>query len=182
MNDSEKKEIQKLLKNRAYLLCEALYARAFKQVKSILEMPEWKDEKFKGLLGSRLWLYKVEDIEEKIRLKCWKDKRYEHLLKMPLLNLTEKNIVEGIELLEEYNISQYVTTRCLRRDVGEQRSLIEYMISNNIPLVIKDYSDKRKQILNPILNASTSVLKERYKIDIKNIKEIKKKDEDLERI
>ena len=53
MNKDEKIiEINKLIGNCELLKCELLYRKTLSEVKAILEMPEWEDEKFQGLLTS----------------------------------------------------------------------------------------------------------------------------------
>ena len=73
-----------------------------------------------------------------------------------------------IELLKEYGIDGYITNRCLRRKVETQRILLEYMISNEIPLLIQRQNGLYG--LNAMLNASNTSLKQQYGIDIKNLK------------
>jgi len=92
---------------------------------------------------------------------------YSHLLSPAIFNVSLKNIKVTIDLLEEYGIGKYITNRCLRRNVIQLRSLIEYLIENNIDLIIDKPSGG--YVLNPILNASTKKLKETYLIDIKNL-------------
>lgn len=43
-------EINKLLKDTPFLKCELVYKRDVEFVKAVLEMPEWKEKRFKGLL------------------------------------------------------------------------------------------------------------------------------------
>ena len=126
-----------------------------------------EDKKFQGLLTSNIWHSKAKGVKSKIHLDYWKDNRYRHLLTPSIFSISINNIDEGIKLFEEYNISEYIITNSLRKNQREQRKLIEYMMTNNISLIIVEENGKEK--LNPILNTSTPKLKEKYGIDIKKI-------------
>ena len=102
-------------------------------------------------------------------LPYWNDSRYIHLLKPTIFAIKTKNIVDSISLLEKYEISEFITLNCLRRNTIELENLIEYLIENEIELIIDDKKGGRK--LNPILSASNKMLKEKYGIDIKILKE-----------
>ena len=95
------------------------------------------------------------------------------MLSPSIFNIKTHNIIAGIELFEKYNINKYITNRCLRRNVNQQRCLIEYMIENDIALVVESNNGKNK--LNPILNCSNTELKQKYNIDIKEITKVKEK-------
>ena len=107
-------------------------------------------------------------------MEIFKDERYKHLLVPSIFNVSIKNIIPSIELAEEFNIGPYITNRCLRRNVTYQRALMEYLVEKKIPLVISKQDGKN--VLNPILNASNTDLKNKYNIDIKELveKEAKK--------
>lgn len=91
-----------------------------------------------------------------------------HLLTPTIFSITIKNIENNILLFEEYNISRFITTTSLRRNVNEQSLLFNYLIENNINLVIDGK-------LNPIINCTKKVLKEKYGIDIEKISKGKSK-------
>ena len=91
-----------------------------------------------------------------------------------IFGVSLKNIRLTLELFEEYDIGQYVTNRCLRRKASLQRILLEYLVDNDIDLVIINKNDE--YVLNPIINASKSELMKKYNIDIKNLEnQVKKK-------
>ena len=96
-----------------------------------------------------------------------KDEKYKHLLVPSIFNISLKNLFDTIELLKVYEIDEYITNRCIRRNVELQRQLLDYMVKNNIDLLTK----KKNGLygLNPIINASNNDLKKKYGIDIKEI-------------
>ncbi len=92
---------------------------------------------------------------------------YSHLLCPSIFNISLKNIVPSIKLLEEYGIGKYITNRCLRRNVELQRNLLDYMVNNNIDLIVEKKDGSYG--LNPVINASNTEIKTKYGIDIKNL-------------
>ena len=150
------------------VLTSSIWNRKAQELRTILEMPEWEDKKFQGLLTPTIWTSNVQKIKQKLHMTCWNDPRYQHLLTPTIFAITTKNITEGIKLLEEYGISEYITTRSLRRDQKKQRALINYMLHHQIDLIVEDDNTREKRI-NPMLNASNPVLKKRYNIDIDQI-------------
>ena len=199
MNIKEKENIKELLKDRQDLIIELLWQRDYEEIKKIIEMPEWKDkkfrslltsniwksnyeeikkiiempewndEKFKGLLTSTIWNSSYKSIREKLNMEYWKDPRYTHLLVPSIFSISINNIKNGIELLEKYGISQFITNKCLRRKTKELELLIKYKKKENIELVVEEKNGNEK--LNPILNSSNSELKEKYNMDIKKIED-----------
>lgn len=150
------------------LLTSTIWNNSVANIKGVLNMPEWKEEKFEGLLTPNIWNSSKQDVSKKLGLEYWNDPRYRHLLMPSIFNDKLKNIKEGIELLEEYGISSYITNRCLRRNQKQQRVLIEYLVQEGIDLVVEDKNGIDKK-LHPILSVSNTVLKEKYNIDIHTI-------------
>jgi len=74
MVDSEKIEIAKLLKDRPDLITDTMYLKAFKDVKRILEMPEWNEPRYKKLLTSTIWKSNFDDIQNILAMDEWKDR------------------------------------------------------------------------------------------------------------
>ena len=68
-----------------------------------------------------------------------------------------------IKLFEDYGIENFIVTNSFRRNPNDQRILFEYLIENKIDLVI----DMK---LNPIINANNKKLKEKYNIDMDELK------------
>ena len=143
---TKKEQIDLLIKDKKYLISSRVYNRNVNQVKNILELPYWKENKFQKLLTSEIL----------------QNKEYQYLLTPSIFNVSLTNLYNMIDLFKEYSIDKYITNRCVRRNVNLQRKLIEFMIENNVNLIIDNK-------LNPILNASNKALKENYNIDIKKI-------------
>ena len=70
-------------------------------------------------------------------------------------------------MFEEYGIGEYITNRCLRRNVNLQRNLIKYLLDNGYDLLEQRNNEEYK--LNPILSASNTEVKKKYGIDVKKI-------------
>lgn len=166
MNNSEKILIDKLLKNQEYLISESLYKRDYKFVKWVLENETLKTEEYRDLRTSNIWASNKNEIEKKLNLPFWIDERYIHLLKPTIFSINSLQITNNILLLEKYGISSFITLNCLRRNTIQLERLIEYLIENEIELIVETNAGKK---LNPILSASNKILKEKYGIDIKNI-------------
>ena len=59
-------------------------------------MPEWEDEKFKGLLTSTIWNSNYDTVIIKLRLPYWQESKYQHLLVPSIFSITVSNIENGI--------------------------------------------------------------------------------------
>ena len=136
----KKEIINKLIGDREYLKCDQLYERNIEEIRKILEMPEWKDE------------------------------RYSHLLKPSIFSVSEKNIRPTIELFKKYGIDEYISNKALRRNVTTQRKLLKYMEIHNIPYLTENNDGTYK--LNKIINATNTVLKNKYHIDLSKMVDI----------
>ena len=181
---SSAEEVQKIISmpewedaRFAGLLTSNIWKSNAEEVKKILSMPEWEDARFADLLTSNIWKSNAKEVEEKLHLKYWNDSRYEHLLRPSIFANSISNIHRGIELLEQYGISQYITNRSLRRNQEQQKELLEYMVNNKIDLVVENMDGTKR--LNPMLNASNTVLRKQYHIDVKSL--VQKKKEEFER-
>ena len=144
------------------VLTSNIWKRRAAGVKKTLELSEWNEEEYQQLLTSNIWKSSYESILEIFSIEELKDLRYKHLLVPSIFNVQTENIIPTINLLDEYEISEYITNRCLRRNVGLTRKLIEIMINNNIPLLTV-YKNELK--LNRMLSDSNSYLKTTYGID-----------------
>jgi len=76
--------------------------------------------------------------------------------------MTIDNIVDNIELYEEFGISGYIKNTSLRRSAKEQRVLIECLLDKGYELIVNGR-------INPILNSNNKILREKYGIDIKEL-------------
>ena len=168
MNNTEKELILSLLKGKEYLINDYLFLRSYEEVKKILEMKEWEEPKFQGLLTSTIWNSNYENIVEKLHLPVWNSHKYESLLTPTIFAIKSSNILENIKIFEEYGIEDYITTNAIRKNPIELRKLLDYLVENNISLVVDNK-------LNKVINATKKVMKEKYGIDIKYIMEDKTK-------
>ena len=53
--ESKKEVIDRLIKGKEYLKCNRLYNKSITEIKKILNMPQWNNPKFAGLLTSNIW-------------------------------------------------------------------------------------------------------------------------------
>ncbi len=100
-------------------------------------MPYWEDERFKKLLTSSI-IAKSKSM----------------LIKLPIL----------FEMTEKYSIDNYLNTSFLLFSPSQNYALINYLIDNDIPLII-DYK------LNFIFGKQPGLLKKKYNIDLKVLME-----------
>ena len=156
-----REEINKLIKGKEYLICDKLYQ------KSVEDMPQCKDPKYKGLLTSTIWKSNSTEVEKILNMPQLKEEKYEHLLKPSIFVVSSKNILANIELFEKYKIDKYITINALRRNPNKQEVLLKYLAKNNIPLLEEDRKGGVK--LNKILSASTTTLRNKYHIDLNKI-------------
>ena len=148
--------------NYQSLLTSSIWHSNAQEIQTILELPYWKDPKYQSLLTSSIWNSDVKKIKQILESDILKEEKYAHLLKASIFSVKLEKIQDTIELFKEYNIDSYITIVCIRKNTNVLKNLIEYMVANNIDLVIDNK-------LNPILNASTGTLKNKYNIDIKNL-------------
>ena len=198
MNNTEKDLILSLLKGNEYLINDKLFLRSYNEVKKILQMPEWKEEKFQklltsniwqsnyetvqkvlqmpeweeekfqGLLTSTIWISNFENTKEKLHLPIWDNPKYEKLLTPTIFSIKIDNLLKNIQIFEEYSIEDYITTNSLRKNPIELSTLLKYLVNSNIDLVV-DHK------LNKIVNVTKKQLKEKYGIDMNMIMEKKTK-------
>ena len=67
MTTAEKLKIDVLLKGRENLKNALMYRRSYNEIKKILEMEEWNQEKYKNLLTPNIWHSNYENIKKIIR-------------------------------------------------------------------------------------------------------------------
>jgi len=150
-----------------------MFQKNLKGVKKILDMPEWNQGKFQGLLTPNIWKNNYESVVKKLYLPYLKEKKYEHLLVPSIFSIPVSKIENGIDLLKKYNIDAYITIRCLRFETTTLEGLIEYLINNNIDLIVSDELTGKLR-LNPILSCEKVLLKKRFGIDIEDIEKKKR--------
>ena len=138
-------------------------------------MEQWEDPKFAGLLTSSIWLSNAGEVEKILNMPQWENSKYVHLLRPSIFAVTSKNIESNIEIFKKYGIDAYITNNSLRRNPQKQKILLEYLVKNNIPLLEDDKGGHFK--LNKIINASNTVLRNRYHIDLTKLEKEREEDE-----
>ena len=131
-------------------------------------MPEWDNPKFQGLLTPTIWISNYEGVVEKLHLSIWNNPKFQRLLTPTIFAIKSSNILENVKVFEEYGIEDYITNSSIRRSPIELKMLLDYLVENNISLVVDNK-------LNKIVNATKKQLKEKYGIDMKYIMEGKTK-------
>jgi len=162
--------------NYQRLLTPNIWRNNYNSIKKTLSMKEWEDPRFKGLLTSSVWNYSYKTISKILHLPYWEDPKYIHLLTPTIFTIPIDNIVNGIKLLEENNVEEYITTKHLRINAKILNSLIEYLKENHINLLVqKDggpgYPGCR---LHPILSCPSTQLRSKYNIEINEMGKVKK--------
>ena len=203
--ESKKEVIDRLIKGKEYLKCNKLYNKSITEIKKILNMPQWnnpkfaslltstiwisnagevekilnmeqwKDPKFAGLLTSNIWKSNAGEVEKILNMPQWENSKYAHLLRPSIFAVTRKNIESNIELFKKYGIDAYIANNSLRRNPQKQKILLKYLVKNNIPLLEDDKGGHFK--LNKIINASNTVLRNRYHIDLTKLEKEREEDE-----
>ena len=149
------------------LLTTNIWSSNIDTIEKVLKMPEWEDKKFQKLLTPSIWTSKYKAIKDKLYLPYWDNPDYQRLLSPSIFVISIKNINGAISLFEKYKIGRFITTDCLRKNTKSLKALFEYMTDNDIPLLIEKGNTVK---LNPIIGSSKKVLKEKYNIDLDNIK------------
>ena len=159
----------------AGLLTSNIWKSNAGEVEKILNMEQWKDPKFAGLLTSTIWTSNAGEIEKILNMPQWENSKYVHLLRPSIFAVASKNIESNIELFKKYGIDAYIANNSLRRNPQKQKILLEYLVKNNIPLLEDDKGGHFK--LNKIINASNTVLRNRYHIDLTKLEKEREEDE-----
>lgn len=149
------------------LLTSNIWKSNYKQIKNILAMPEWGKEKFLSLLTSTIWNSSYMNIKQKLNLPYWSENKYLQLLAPSIFSISKSNIENGILTLKQYGIDYYVTNKCLRYKTEFLKKLLEYLVKNDIKLIVlnTDNKDTLEYKLNPILNCEKGQLIKRFNID-----------------
>lgn len=125
-------------------------------VKAMINSAEYK--KYPELFTSEVLANaKIEDISELLRIPYWSDERYKKLLTSSIVARSKqmlKKLPILFEMAEEYQIENYINTSFLSLSPSQNYALINYLIDNNLPLVIDNK-------LNTIFSKCPSVLKKK---------------------
>ena len=134
------------------------------KIQAIINSKEFK--KYPELFTSQVLAHaKIEDISELLKMPCWSDERYKKLLTSTIVARSKqmlKRLPILFEMAEEYQIENYINTSFLLLSPSQNYALINYLLDNNLPLVIDNK-------LNTIFSKQPIVLKKKYGIDIKEL-------------
>ena len=108
---------------------------------------------------------KLKDIKALLKLSYWDTPSYQRLL-TPTILAKSKTMVKKlpilIQLAEDYNIGDYITTNFLLKSPSQNYALIKYLTGNNIELI----TDEK---LNKVFSCQPGALKKKYNIDLKEL-------------
>ena len=106
---------------------------------------------------------KLEDIEKLLQLPYWNDEKYERLLNSSVIansKLMLKKLPNLIKLAEYYEINEFINYKYLKNSPSQNFALINYLLENNIPLIVNNK-------LNSVFSITSGVLKKKHGIDLK---------------
>ena len=112
----------------------------------------------------------AKSVQQKLSLPYWNDKKYIKLLTPSIFVITQKKIIDAIEVAETFGIENWITITFLRKSKIQLLALIHYLQDNQIPLIINEK-------LHPIFSAAPNILKSKYHIDLKSLVEQEKRRE-----
>ena len=161
-------DIQKILQSKEYqehpeLFTSQVLARArLEDIQKIIQSKEYQEhpEMFTSTTLARA---KLEDIQKLLQLPYWVDEKYERLLTSSVIANSKsmlKKLPNLIKLAEYYEIDEFINFCYLKRSPSQNFALINYLLENNIPLIVNNK-------LNPLFLRTSGVLKKKYSIDLK---------------
>ena len=105
---SEFEMIKEILRKRGleHLICEYLSYRRFSCVVDILDMKEWKNERFRPLLTSNIWKTNLKMIEKVLKMEEWKDEKFRPLLTSTIWHANPE-MVEKVLKMEEWKDEKF---------------------------------------------------------------------------
>jgi len=147
-----------------HLLKATIWQSNLDDINNILSMSEWDTGLYDQLLSPSIWKKSTNDIRLILQIAELQDDKYNQLLSPSIFCIKASDIVGMLKLAEEYGLDAVISNRFLRRDVNQQRVLIQYLLSHDIELVLDKTNGEQK--MNPILTTSNGDLKQTYGIDI----------------
>ena len=153
-----------LLKNKNDVISVSIGINSIEEIQEIINSKEFKEHP-ELFTSTTLAHAKLKEIQALLELPYWKDEKYRRLLTSSVL-ANSKSIIKKLPVLfkmaEDYDIDNYLNVSFLRKSPSQNYALINYLIDNDMPLVI-DYK------LNSIFSYQPVVLKKKYNIDIKQL-------------
>ena len=163
-------EIQKIIQSPEFkahpeLFTSTTLARTkLGDIQKIIQSPEFKEHP-EFFTSTTLASAKLEDIQQLLQMECWQDPRFKTLLS-PSIVAKSKRMIDKIPILiklaEDNEIDNFLNTSFLIFSPSQNYAIIEYLKTENKPLVIDGK-------LNPIFGKQSGVLKKKYGIDLKAI-------------
>ena len=161
-------DIQKILQSKEYqehpeMFTSEVLARAkLEDIQKILQSKEYQEhpELFTSQVLARA---KLEDIQKLLQLPYWNDEKYERLLNSSVIANSKsmlKKLPNLIKLAEYYEIDEFINYKYLKNSPSQNFALINYLLENNIPLIVNNK-------LNSVFSITSGVLKKKHGIDLK---------------
>ena len=161
-------DIQKIIQSKEYqehpeLFTSEVLARAkLEDIQKILQSKEYQEHP--ELFTSQVLAHaKLEDIQKLLQLPYWVNEKYERLLTSSVIANSKsmlKKLPNLIKLAEYYEIDEFINYKYLKNSPSQNFALINYLLENNIPLVVNNK-------LNSVFSITSGVLKKKHGIDLK---------------
>jgi len=152
------------------LLTPVIWNKSSIQIEKTLNLPYWNDPNYCSLLSSTIWL--IDDDKIKNVLLLLDNKKIINSLNPSIVSIKLENIIEIIEIFEKNNILDFIKPSIFRKDPREIEYKIQYMLDNNIPLIVDNK-------LNGIFNRSDANMKIKHNISINELFELYESKENL---
>ena len=163
-------EIQKIIQSPEFkahpelFTSKTLASAKLEDIQKIIQSSEFKAHP-ELFTSTTLASAKLEDIQQLLQMECWQDPRFKTLLS-PSIVAKSKSMIDKIPILiklaEDNEIDNFLNTSFLIFSPSQNYAIIEYLKTENKPLVIDGK-------LNPIFGKQSGVLKKKYGIDLKTI-------------
>ena len=160
--------IQKILQSKEYeehpeMFTSQVLAKAkLEDIQKILQSKEYQEHP-ELFTSTTLAKAKLEDIQKLLQLPYWNDEKYEKLLN-PSVIANSKSMIKKlpnlIKLAEYYEIDEFINFCYLKSSPSQNFALINYLLENNIPLIVNNK-------LNSVFSITSGVLKKKHGIDLK---------------
>ena len=161
-------DIQNILQSNEYqehpkLFTSEVLARAkLEDIQKILQSKEYQEHP--ELFTSQVLAHaKLEDIQKLLQLPYWVNEKYERLLTSSVIANSKsmlKKLPNLIKLAEYYEIDEFINYKYLKNSPSQNFALINYLLENNIPLIVNNK-------LNSVFSITSGVLKKKHGIDLK---------------
>ena len=152
------------------LLSPFIWLRSYKDICNILSLPEWNDPRFSALFHPTIWKNSYKALVEKLKIPYLYDKKYDNLIFTMLMTVNCNRIVSNFKIFEAYHIVNYINAASLIRSPEVNILIIEYLIHNNIPLVVDSGTAGKGWIVNSYLGANFSRFTKDTGLDIDGLK------------